>query len=78
MSFATSAEAKAKGWFSRRHQTDEAHRAAQAAREERKAKPLTQTRPAREQLEELDRRLGKDVGARKERAKLLARIAKGE
>ncbi len=74
-------ESKKKGWFSRRHNTSEAHRTAyEAYRAEhgpdarrRKAGERTterDARSAREQLAILDARLGKNVGASKERDRL--------
>lgn len=78
---------KSKGWFSRRHQTAEAHQAAvgkylaehgRTARkqgaDERNAYRASLS-PA-QQLIELDRRLGNGVGAVKERARLSALVAK--
>lgn len=67
------------GWFSRRHQTGEAHADARRAREEkrtarfRSAKERQEAaaqREPQEQLRRLDERLGVGVGAKKERARL--------
>jgi len=74
---------KPTNWFSRRHQTGEAHSNAVATRisremdyfdsiEERiKARA---SRSANEQLKTLDSILGKNVGAKKERARLYLEI----
>jgi len=66
----TVAGAKPKGWFSRRHATDEAHRAAVAryrlAHEKKGESPWRQPD---EQLIRLNKRLGEDVGARRERSR---------
>ena len=84
--FTSQAEARSAGWFSRRHQTNEAH---SAAVQERAAKTSAQRREAdcvqlgaesrtpEQQLAKLDARLGKGVGATRERAKLLKEIANG-
>ena len=82
--YATSKEAKAAKWFSRRHQTSAAHSEARAERERcKKLKQdvcemnirLAAERSQKEQLRRLDERLGKGVGAKKERARLAARLA---
>lgn len=78
---------KPKGWFSRRFQTSAAHDAAvgrylsEHGREARKQKASERVekrsrRSPAEQLVELDRRLGKDIGAKNERARLSALAAK--
>ena len=81
--FPSKEDAQKAGWFSRSHRTDEAyqertqrfreHHAARKAnakiRQEHRNK-----RAASEQLKLLDQRLGKGVGARKERAILTARL----
>jgi hypothetical protein len=74
--FSSTAEAKKEHWFSRRHQTSDAHLTVKAAREERRAKQRARVNVVRtpsQQLAELDRRLGVGVGATKERARLAAR-----
>lgn len=78
-------ERKPKGWFSRRHATREAHEEAVArytahhGREWRKIRAtelqnLRAGRTPQKQLTELDHRLGKGVGATKERARLKKQI----
>ena len=78
-----SSSAKPVGWFSRRHQTSAArdeYREEMAAREadfwarhdERVA--ARKSRSPQQQLAELDARLGKGVGAKKERKRLQAQI----
>ena len=71
------------GWFSRRHRTSEAHLTAQHAKEERIAKwddtihynaQDRAKRSPQQQLDELDARLGKEIGAKKERKALKAQI----
>ena len=72
-------------WFSRRHETSDAHDAERAKREaEAIAKSyrfgirseVRSARNASDQLAELDRRLGVGVGAAKERARLIKQISK--
>jgi hypothetical protein len=75
--------AKAAGFFSRRHQTSEAHFNEKMKRDE-KEKMAKVDREARtefwqslspqEQLGILDRKLGKDLGAAKQRAKINAKL----
>ena len=72
-----------KDWFSWRHQTSEAHEAAQIRRQAREAEwqatmeenaqARAQRSPA-QQLAVLDKRLGKGKGAVRERARLAAQI----
>jgi|2_EtaG_2_1085320.scaffolds.fasta_scaffold00571_2 hypothetical protein len=79
--------AQDKKGFSRRHETNEAHVARQNARRDKKRGQLdaaqdrvemAEVRKPSLQLKRLNSRLGKGVGAKKERAKLEARIAKGD
>ena len=72
--YSTRAEAGKDNWFSRRHKTPDANTEAREKYQSRKAKPEVTKRSPREQLAELDRRLGKGVGAKAERARLLALI----
>jgi len=74
---------RAKGYFSRRHKTAEAHIAAQRERERkeqeqdqmhRRIEVARANRSPAEQLATLDKRLGKGKGAKKERARLKAAI----
>lgn len=78
---------KPKGWFSRRFQTSEMRNVAvgkylaEHGREARtrKAGERAEARAKRspkDQLAELDRRLGKDIGAKNERARLSALVTK--
>lgn len=71
-------------WFSRDHQTSEAHLQASRAREERDRKKffgpeerakVRAERTPQEQLAVLDARLGVGIGAKKERARLGKMIA---
>lgn len=74
-------ETKPKGWFSRRHQTREAHEQARARYEAHHGREARQfwaerrstmraERSPEKQTAELDARLGAGVGARRERARL--------
>lgn len=74
---------KKPGWFSRRNKTSEAHEKAKAAKEAAWLAQLkasvtrelaAKERTPEEQIERLDRMFGKGKGAKKERAKLAARI----
>lgn len=78
-------EAKPAGWFSRRHGTREAHEAAREGYQSRHSKPARQgvaeanqgarsARTPEQQLAFLDSKLGKGVGAKRERARLQAMI----
>lgn len=78
-------ETKPRGWFSRRHQTREAHEQARAAyqathgREARKwwasrREPLRTERTVQQQAALLDARLGHNTGARRERARLAKQV----
>ena len=72
--FATHEEAKKAKWFSRRHQTSEENRTAREAYQAKRGGHHADqdTAPStEEQYAKLDHRLGKGVGARKERRKLL-------
>ena len=69
-------------WFSRRHKTAESHLSAQSAKEAKVARGVATMirniadraiRSNREQVAVLDARLGRGVGARKERARLAKR-----
>lgn len=71
------------GWFSRRYQTDEEHKEARNAREANEAgkqqaaqerQKMAAERTPEEQLRRLDERLGKGMGAKKERVRLEASI----
>lgn len=78
--FSSSSAAKAAGWFSTRHQSNQPHLAAKERRKEkfelRRQRELNPVkRSPEEQLKRLDVLLGKNNGAKKERAKLKARIA---
>ena len=75
--------ARAKGWFSARHQTDEEFKKHQAHRELLEKgklmsadvrKLVAAKRSPQEQLRLLDERLGVGVGAKRERAKLRKKI----
>jgi len=77
-----SVNAKA-GWFSRRHQTNEAFLAYQAEKEGRVQQQqrdcqarieAAKNRTPEEQVARLDKMFGKGQGAKKERAKLALRI----
>ena len=61
--------AKSAGYFSRRHKSSEAH---ERSREGLKVRNFTPDvhRSKKAQLAELDARLGKDIGAERERARL--------
>lgn len=67
---------KPKGWFSRRHQSSQAHDEAQThhqTRQDRQAGAMERAvlyRSGSEQVALLDKRLGKGVGAVRERARL--------
>ena len=78
-------DTKPKGWFSRRHQTREAHENARAryqaahGREARKwwagrRESLRAERSVQEQAALLDARLGHNTGARRERARLAKQV----
>lgn len=78
-----SVNAKA-GWFSKRHQTNEAHLKARAIREARVQEQMeafeereeaARKRTPQEQLKRLNDMFGVGQGAKKERAKLARRIA---
>ncbi|MBI4068468.1 hypothetical protein HY413_03625 [Candidatus Kaiserbacteria bacterium] len=82
--FETSKIAKANRWFSRRHSNRDAHEEVRSVREHRRLKKVADAdvrmayaaaRTPQEQLARLDAKLGKGIGAVKERAKLVARIA---
>lgn len=79
--FNSTVEAKKAHWFSRRHQTADAHLEAKALREARRDKSRQRVpvkRTPQQQLNELDRRLGVGVGAVRERARLQAALAAKE
>lgn len=46
--FASRQAARAAGWFSRRHETDEAHKAAQAQRKEKQAEKMARAKAQNE------------------------------
>lgn len=75
-------EQKPAGWFSRRHSTREAHEEAVARHankedkrsEARLRKERSDALTPKQRLAQLDERLGKGVGATKERARLKKQI----
>lgn len=80
------AEAKKARLFSRRHESSAAHIAAQKLYDETQSLRVRRQRAAdrdalssaqtpQERLTELDRRLGAGIGAKKERARLQAKVA---
>lgn len=83
--FATAEQAKQEQWFSRRHRTSEAHMLARdklmkkylektVSAAERHEFNLSQT--ASERIEHLDKTLGKNQGAARERKRLASRLEK--
>lgn len=79
MAFSTHADAKAAGWFSRKHRTNELHLVASEAKATRFATKIEGARARQAESNKLSpaqklARLPKD-GAKKERAKLLARLS---
>lgn len=79
----TKGSAKPRGWFSRRHQTSTEHYAVKEARYAKQDAKLANVeirqiaaseRTPRQQLNRLDKRLGKGLGAESERARLNAKI----
>lgn len=79
-------DTKPKGWFSRKHETRAAHESARntylnahgkAARQgvAEGCAEVRECRTAQDQLDALDKRLGKGKGATKERARLAAQVA---
>lgn len=74
---------RSNGWYSRKHQNGRAHMEARQEEEARiyeREKVLEDNRKARkarspqQQINVLDKRLGKGVGAKKERKRLLRKI----